>query len=118
MNAWQVYWVMQLDSIGIGIFLFGLVLILLGLLALVFAADGCDESLSPRFVLGVIASGALLWFVDMFLPSTKTAAAMIVLPAITSESATAAVAPEVRELYDLAKDALRHAAGKDEKKQP
>lgn len=114
MSAWQVYWVMQLDSIGVGLFLFGVAFLFA---AWVFAsATEYDEvrSLRPAWI--CLSIGLLLWMVDVFVPSTKTAAAMIVLPAITSESATSVVAPEARELYDLAKDALRHAAGKDDEK--
>jgi hypothetical protein len=115
MTAWQVYWVMQLDSIGFGLGVLGCVLIGIGLLLALVADEGLIEWHPVKTVLGFFAAGLLLWLVNMFLPSTKTAAAMVVLPAITSESATAAVAPEVRELYDLAKDALNHAAGKDAK---
>lgn len=114
MTAWQVYWVMQLDSIGIGLFFFGAAF--LAAAGLILKVSEYDEE--PAFKPAGIcfAIGLLILMGDAFLPSTKTAAAMVVLPAITSESATAAVAPEVRELYDLAKDALKHAAGKDAKK--
>lgn len=60
--------------------------------------------------------GVACMVVAAFLPSTKTAAAMILLPALTSKEVTAPLSREAGELYELAKSALRNAANKPEPK--
>lgn len=49
----------------------------------------------------------VLFALTTFVPDSKTVAAMIVLPAITSDKVIETVTPEAREVYDLAKKALR-----------
>lgn len=51
--------------------------------------------------------------INTFMPGTKTIAAMVVLPKITSPQALDAMGNEAKELYGLAKDALRNLAGDD-----
>jgi hypothetical protein len=50
---------------------------------------------------------------NTFMPGTKTIAAMVVLPKLTSPAALDAMGNEAKELYGLAKDALRNLAGDD-----
>lgn len=119
-DAWDVYWVMQLDRIG------GMLVALtiisgcaLGVSTIIggFAvADsyGSDREQAKSTLKRIVSYGSAS-FVFAFLcasmiPSSKTAAAMIVLPAITSDTVVQTVAPEARELYELAKDALRSVA--------
>lgn len=105
MSAWNVYWVMQLDSIGVGLLMFGVASVFVGLAFFSYVASVHDR-VSACGVMSVLFA-FVLWTVCMFLPSSRTAAAMIVLPAITSAEVRSAVAPEAKELYELAKDALR-----------
>lgn len=108
-SAWDVYWVMQLDSIGMGLGFSGLILIVFG--SLVFYA--CVESDDYRGIWIAIPSVALafiFWIGNAFLPSSKTAAAMYIVPRLTSGEAIEAMKPEARELYELAKDAIRELA--------
>src|SRR5690606_7040123 len=80
----------------------------------VIDAYGGDEDDAKRtFKRWMLFGGGVLVFsflLASLLPSSKTAAAMIVLPAITSDTVVQTVAPEARELYELAKDALRSVA--------
>ena len=103
-SAFDVYLVMQLDSIrgGIGVLCF---LSVSGLC--IAAVDG--ERLSLRWWAS-LAGTVVAAVVCTFTPSSKTAAAMIVLPAITSEQVTEPVAAEAKELYALAKRALTNIA--------
>lgn len=136
-SAWDVYWVMQLDSIG------GALTVLTGLVALAFvccfvvgllnAGSNPDEWSAPQnkaaaerekqigqklisWLKPLGAAFAVLLVTSALLPSSKTAAAMLILPAITSDNVVEAIKPEARELYDLAKDALR-GLGKPEAKE-
>lgn len=52
----------------------------------------------------------------VFTPSTKTVAAMVVLPKITSPKALNAMGSEARDLYELAKQALSNAVDADQQK--
>jgi hypothetical protein len=107
----HVYLVMQLDSIcGTAKFL----CLLTGLwcfFALFYTHyqytmnNGGIKSLIP---LGVLASVfVFLLMLCAFLPSSKTAAAMVILPKIAnSEMVTKEIPKEISELYTLAKEAL------------
>lgn len=129
-SAWQVYLVLQLDSIGATLsFLSTAGVLTLGVLVATNAFSKHDAAEFPTSVGNMEARKeawaarskwikriALITFPIMafnaFLPSSKTVAAMIVLPAITSDKVIDTVAPEVRELYELTKDALRNLSSK------
>ena len=128
MNAWTIYWILQLDSIN------GLLWALLALvgmaevIALVVwlhgAAANPDSWYSETFKEDARAAQqrapqAKSYFVRMLLtafiplclltaliPSTKTAAAMVIVPAIANNET---IRKESGELYGLAKQALRDA---------
>lgn len=80
----------------------------------IFEMDGD----TPKAV--ITASRRLPWVIaaavclNTFIPNTRTIAAMIVLPKLTSPAALDAMGGEAKELYNLAKDALRNLAS-DEK---
>lgn len=123
-TAWQIYWVMQLDSIGLA---FGLI----GIAGLGFTggafAFGCMNKSSSRifpeldssmreaatgaaqiaFARKALIPAILLFLVGAFIPSTKTAAMMLVIPAVANNQA---IQHEAGDLYGIAKDALRELA--------
>ena len=108
-SPFEVYLVMQLDKVILASFLVGGVVALpLGILTF---AEGMDEDIRLLKWLGGISFSAGLFFVLLatLLPSTKTAATMFILPAITSDEVVKPLGNEAKELYDLAKDALRKA---------
>jgi hypothetical protein len=130
-DAWDIYWVMQLDSIGRSLrFIVFALFILSGafsIRAVWCSVQSPDDWLSEECKTAAAASRAsepaarsaairfgvaflAVMSVNALIPSSKTAAAMIVLPALTSESVVQTVAPEARELYELAKDALRNVS--------
>ena len=106
-SPWTIYWVMQLDSIGMAAMLMSFVGAGILFLAWLYVVTEA-ESLA-----GYVAASAatLVWLVVLaaaiFLPSTKTAAAMFVIPAVANNQT---IQREAGELYDLAKQALRNAA--------
>lgn len=114
-SAWDVYWVMQLDSIG---GLFGAMAIVGTILAAVvfcFSPFWADEDLVDAkwrkwFVLGPLSVLFVGGVGHAFIPSTKTAAAMIVLPAVANSET---VQTEAADLYRLAKKALADAVGEE-----
>jgi hypothetical protein len=110
MTAFEVYLVMQADSIRLllGCAAFGFVALCILSLEV---RDGKAYLRVPRFVLLMAVA---LFSGVMLVPSTKTLAAMYVIPAVTSEHAVEKIAPEVREVWELAKDALREAGKKSE----
>ena len=124
-SPFEVYLVMQLDNVGkmFGI-AFGILLVAVVLTAICFfsaKAARCDDDADSAWNIGK----KLLWpfvivaTVGTLIPSSKTAAAMIILPALTSKEVTEPLAAEGKELYALAKQALRDAVdAKDEKPEP
>ena len=117
-SPFEVYLVMQLDSLkGMFSVLTG-VCVVFGVILAATLPIWADEHLplfkgapeaGMKWFKRVVAAGLLFLFVGTALPSTKTAAAMIVLPALTSEEVVKPLGDEARELYQLAKDALRKA---------
>lgn len=121
-TAWDVYWVMQLDrivSVSHFVAVFGVTLGLFGTAIRSLAAQFKDKDGDSAIVYGVLwlapyifVFGLTGWATYTLLPSSKTAAAMIILPAITSDEAAEAIKPEARELYELAKKAVANLAEK------
>lgn len=124
MTAWQVYWVMQLDGIGYTLTFFTFALVCAALQFLFIGSlitergssyatdkqDAARATIQRRtkwLVIGAIATAT----VNVFVPTTKTAAAMVVLPAIANSEAIRA---EAGDLYHIAKQALREAVTDDQ----
>lgn len=130
MNVWTIYWILQLDSINAFMVAIMFVFLLATGFALMFGLlESSAGKVAPEMDVSKreAARGAALLAVSKktaipailasimvaFLPSTKTVAAMVVLPAIANNET---IRKESGELYQLAKQALREAAtGKDEK---
>lgn len=123
-TAWQIYWVMQLDSIG-GMLTFTAIVCGVAVLFLWVwgAIEKACSSNSPEMELSkreaargvalhrsakplTILAGILL-LANAFIPSTKTAAMMLVIPAVANNQA---IQREAGDLYGIAKDALRELA--------
>lgn len=112
-TSWDIYWVMQMDSIGIGAGLGAFMGLVASALLWAYALDEPNRGAAVLAALTSLLT-VTLFAVAVFLPTTKTAAAMVVLPAIVNNEE---VKGEARELYDLAKSALQKAV-KDEEKAP
>lgn len=128
-TPWEIYWVLQLDSINAAITFFAFIAALVGGVALIASAfcqfdsdpdAWCAESnkqiaarnklRAPR-LFGVawrvlLFAAAPAWVIATFLPSTSTAAAMIIAPKIINSPT---VQHEAGDLYKLAKQALENA---------
>jgi Na+/proline symporter len=125
-SAWQVYWVMQLDSIisitgwlsFFGCFFGGIGFIVHRVARSMDDEESKAVAAATWLSKPVLMLGLLSLFANGFLPSSKTAAAMIVLPAITSDMVIDTVSPEARELYGLAKGALKNLGAKDKAAEP
>ena len=128
-SAWDVYWVMQLDSISVlisGLLAVSAVVCAgLFLVQAVHAGEDCwswnEGSIQERkeFRRTIRGHGARALVAAMFFalasaltPSSKTVAAMLILPAIANNET---IQREAGDLYGLAKEALREAVGGDEK---
>ena len=107
MSAWTIYWVLQLDAIRNAMGFISFIGMLIVPLGWAYSLD-CIKRGWAYVACGFMT---IAWLVAValaiFLPSTKTAAAMVVLPAIVNNEA---IRKESGELYDLAKQALRKAA--------
>lgn len=121
-TPFQVYLVMQLDSINATLTFLSILLGLAGLFCLIFFLvalvheDDAIASSFRRVMKPVLISFFSLLTITTIIPSSKTAAAMIVLPAITSDKVTEPLTAEAKELYGLAKSALSNLAEKKAEK--
>ena len=122
-SAWDVYWVMQLDSISCGLSILSIGgLLVAAALTIANAASRYDTDMFPSLCdreerkaswavrakarKRVLAVALTLFVINSFVPSTKTAAAMVVLPAIANNQT---LQREAGELYGIAKQALKEA---------
>lgn len=114
-SPWQIYWVMQLDTIGtaagfcaffgiavVGFFWFGAI-----------ESDGEEIKFWMKLASLVSFGWIGILLVAIFLPSSKTAAAMVVIPAIANNEKFQS---EASELYELAKDGLKKLVAEEPKK--
>lgn len=112
-SPWALYWILQLDTIGMA----SSFIAFMGLFAVPFVWG--FSIFEVRNFLAYLASSVLtvVWVIAVmaavFLPSTKNMAAIIVVPAIVNN---ATVQNEASEIYQLAKQAMRNAV--DAKPEP
>lgn len=128
-TPFEVYLVMQLNAFsGFFHFVGALVLALIAVIAFnasmnrgeyarqydkeAFAEAGLKLKKMPKYAIIPL----VFFFIGTAIPSSKTAAAMIILPALTSKEVIDPLAKEGKELYALAKQALRDAV--DAKPEP
>ena len=117
-SPWEIYLVLQLDKIGQGATAFSAAAVVATLLAAVFYCTTSPEGYDAR--LHGTAKTALKWALPASLvfslaavtiPSSKTAAAMIIIPAIANNET---IQKEAADLYGLAKQALTEAIKPDD----
>lgn len=109
-SPWDIYLVMQLDSInGTFEWMAWMCAIAAGGIAFVhLITEG--EAGSWRSVKIALAISLASAFATAFIPASKTAAAMLVIPAIANNEA---IQREAGDLYQLAKDGLRELVKPD-----
>lgn len=133
-SPFDVYLVMQLDAIRGALGAFGLVASVGAAFVAIFCATEArsqwswdKETLEDRIARfagysktakRVLVAGLLSGLLSVGLPSSKTAAAMILIPALTSKEVVVPVAAEAKELYGLAKEALRGLAERKPEPKP
>lgn len=128
-SAWEIYWVLQLDSISAalsflsagGIMIAVALTIWNGLsrldtseFPLLCNEDERKAAWASRAAIRrtLLAISLPLFAINAFVPSSKTMAAVIVVPAIANNDA---IKREAGELYQLAKEALREVVKPDAK---
>jgi len=115
-TAWEVYWIMQADRIVTafaGLTALGAALMVATAFVGAAMYDSAPQRRQPsivwrfiryEFVLGVFT---LLFLAGMiFMPTTKTLAAMYIVPKLTSPEAQQFIEKEYAELKDLLREAL------------
>lgn len=109
-SPFMVYLVMQLDSINIGVGILVVALFVTSVVSTMMYADGTfnDAKRAAKVLKYGYISTALMFVVCVMLPSSKTAAAMLLIPALTSDAVVEPLTREGRELYGLAKQALEN----------
>lgn len=126
-SAWDIYWVLQLDSfiaIAAALLVTGGVVsagaVICGWIDLDWAEsfpNTCEKQAKSglvklKFAKRLALAAIPLAFLVALLPSSRTAAAMYVLPAIVNNKT---LQKEAGDLYGLAKQALQNAAGDEER---
>lgn len=110
-TPFEIYVVLQLDSLSVGLTLISAVFLLWSVITALHAADnlaGERETAAYARARSRACVAALLFSLAVFVPSSKTAATMLILPAIANNET---VQQEAGELYKMAKEALKEAIG-------
>ena len=126
-SPFEVYVVMQLDSVKLSVMMCAFVMLVILCITSFLASLDDDwqihnwkkapQELTKPLVL-VWRERSLVCLVVLLalqglLPSSRTAAAMILVPALTSKEVTEPIGREAAELYALAKQALANLAKPD-----
>lgn len=128
-SPWTVYWILQLDSIGASLSVLSIGGLLAASLLTIFGAmnksfsNSYPEHISSKRerasgeamhrLARILAAIVIpLFLINSLLPSTKSMAAIIVVPAIANSEM---IRSEAGDLYDLAKQALAKAVAPEEK---
>ncbi len=126
----KIYFVMQLDSVSAGLaFITCLGFAVVGVSIVWNALSKADADAFPsitdrearkvqwqsrdKWRNRILAFILPLFFINMIIPSSRTAAAMIVIPAIANNERFQA---EASDLYDLAKQGLKKIVATDDEK--
>lgn len=124
MTPFTIYLWQQVDSIIHCLDMFALPVSAIGFAGLLIttialAVEGDDESVQKRFAparnasLATLLLSAFLSFTASIIPSSKTIAMMVAIPAIANSEP---IQKDLPELYQLAKDALKEQiTGKKDK---
>ena len=121
MSPFLVYMMFQADAISA---LFGILAALTALASFILVCFACQSICSwenkeevraikaktARAAKVTIPAAVFLFAAALLFPSTKTIAAMVVLPKLTSPQALDAMGSEARDIYRLAKQALANIA--------
>ena len=129
-SPWEIYWVLQLDSISAALLFLSVSGIVISIALTIWnGLSRYDANEYPTLcnreereaawaVRGairrvILAVSLPLFAINAFIPSSKTMAAMIIVPAIANNDT---IQREAGDLYALAKAALRDAVKPDSKK--
>lgn len=98
-TAWDVYWVTRLDQIKCALYILMVCTAMLGGLGLLFftISEGSLRA-GKWFAAWLLPLAAALLIVQAFVPSTRSAAAMVVLPAIINSEAVQTLPAEITQL--------------------
>jgi hypothetical protein len=112
-SAWQIYWILQLDSLvsaSVGLAISsGIVLIFSVVMYATNSAEGYESEyhcMGKKGIRLISPVFSVFFLVAALLPSSKTAAAMFIIPAIANNET---IQKEAADLYSLAKQALTDA---------
>jgi len=116
MTAWQVYWIFQADkfvNVLAGLGFIGIIAMILAAAICAMESDNLSEKQKTKFVrrwlwseLGLLIFVACSFTAAVFMPSTKTFAAMYIVPKLTSPEAQQFIEKEYAELKDLLRKAM------------
>lgn len=110
MNVWTVYWLFQLDTIRPVFGFFGTAFMIAGTaFGIACMIEGPRWVAKILFPLAVL--GSFMAITALFMPSTKTMAAIIVLPRIASAENLDIVAKDGGDIYKLAMARLKESLG-------
>lgn len=104
MTAWQMYWLVILDSVCVGSLVIGLLLFFVGV---ALCSDTGGWSLIGS------AIGLILLIASVFLPSTKQMAAILIVPKIVNNAKVQEVPDKLLTLATEWMDELRPKKEKD-----
>lgn len=98
-TALDIYWVTALDSIREALHVLTLCFGLVGAVGLIlYGISGGEVKMGGRFAAWLLPVAAVLLLAQAFIPSTRAAAAMVVLPAIVNSEAVQTLPTELTTL--------------------
>ena len=117
MNPWTVYWLFKLDDIQ-AFLLLPMALSIANIVWSVMSSDDWnnsneknDENRRRKMKMPLLYLGIFCVFLSVIIPSTKTIAAIIVLPRIASAENLNTLSRDAGDIYTLAMSKLKDVIG-------
>jgi hypothetical protein len=114
MNGWQVYWLLQLDSINVAMTLICIGLLICSGICLItwtFNQGSWDNKelgqRAKKSILKFGIPGAIFYIITALIPSTKTMAAVYVVPKIIHGDTIEQMSKDSADIYKLGVNRLK-----------
>ena len=112
LNSWTIYWITRFDSIHLisnPVCVIGLIAIIVGVFAHIAMTSSSDKDIQQcvpiikKHLFWVVPTTLLFCAIEMFVPTTKEMAAIVIIPKVLNNQLT----DDMKDIHELARQYLQ-----------